>query len=278
MHSYYVLINILQIMLSNDELINRLVYDFITNSKQIIIGNDKSNILPSINTKLNSTRAKQQTPKLHKLPQLTNLTKYPSFNEHIQKMMILNNCGSTLNYCDIVIAGESHQPKRAFKIRRAEYHKPSPIRIPVSYMNDFKSRKYQSMKPKKKMNIILKRTAIIHSPKIYSQAEKSIELVLNKLEGHVSSKSTSALKITKKKDKIVSEKKTPTNEFAGDLSDKYLTITNSPSVIVKNDYTTVNKSVNLKKHISPLKQNIIFGFDKHEEIRPWTRSSNNSLQ
>ena len=193
-------------------------------------------------------------------------------------MMTLNNSGSTLNYCDIVIAGESHQPKKAFKIRKAEYHKSSPIRIPVSYMNDFKCRKYQSMKPTKKMNIILKRTAIIHSPKIYSHAEKSIELVLSKLEGHVSSKSTSALKIAKKKDKIVSGKKTPTNELAvaGDLNDKYLTITNSPPVIIKNDNTIVNKSLNLKKPIPTMKQNIIFGFDKHEEIRPWTRNSNNS--
>ena len=209
-----------------------------------------------------------------------NSTKYPSFNEHMKKMLLINSSGSHLNYCDIAVSGESRLPYKPIQTKKA---KPKPlaikIKMPLLRILDFRNKPNPPIKTKQRANSFLKKT-IYHTtsrtPTILSKimGERKIGLVLNKISGSVISKSPCDLNATAGRNKLnpyLIHRRAYTNKVSPQSA------TTDQAFMYKSVEKFTDKHTDLKNTLTLIKKQIAFqNTPKKEELRPWSRSSNNS--
>ena len=198
-------------------------------------------------------------------------------------MMLINSSGSHLNYCDIVVSGESHLPYKPTPVKKVQ---DTPlmvkIKIPLLRISDFRNKIYP---PKKKLkeNVPIKKTVFhmtTHTPKINMKAERNIGLVLNKMSGSIISKSPSPIRYAMKEINTGRSQLSPSiihrRAYTNKCSEQFATT--GQIFMCKGDKLS-ERNLDLKNTFTVIKQKIAHEIQiKQEDLRPWTHSSNNSAK
>jgi hypothetical protein len=198
-------------------------------------------------------------------------------------MMLINSSGSHLNYCDIVVSGESHLPYKPVPIKKVQENPLMvKIKIPLLRISDFRNKIYPPKKAKLKENIP-KRTVFhmtTHTPKTITKVERNIGLVLNKISGSIVSKSPSPIRYVMKEINTGRSQLSPSiihrRAYTNKCSEQFAAT--GQAFMTKNDKLT-ERNIDLKSTFTVIKQKIAHEMQtKQEDLRPWTRSSNNSVK